>query len=296
MMADFIPYHLKELDEDQVRIKSMKTAAKHLKTFDKFAHKGTRGHAAIIAGSNGMMGAALLSTMAAAKSGAGKITALVPVNYFSLVHMAVPEALVKENQPLQTDLHQFDSIGIGPGMGINLVTAEWLRAIGKTQKPCVIDADALNQIAQSKELMDHLPHDAILTPHQLEWERLFGVAENDRDRIEKSMEICSRFKINMILKGHFSCLVTQKQALFINGTGNAGMAKGGSGDVLTGLLTGLLAQGYGAIEAGIIGMYLHGRAGDLSRDKFGEESMTASDIIISFSGAFRDLHKNASSA
>ncbi len=295
-MATSIPYQLRELDEDQVRIASAQTAAKHLKTFDKFAHKGTRGHAAIIAGSDGMMGAALLSTMAAAKSGAGKITALVPEIYFSLVHMAVPEALVKENEPLKTDLGQFDSIGIGPGMGINALTKDWLCAIGKTRKPCVIDADALNQIAQSKELMDLLPTDAILTPHQREWERLFGIAENDRDRIEKSMKICSRYNINMILKGHFSCLVTHKHALFINGTGNAGMAKGGSGDVLTGLLTGLLAQGYGATEAGILGMYLHGLAGDLAKEKLSEESMTATDSIACFSEAFRILHKNTTSA
>lgn len=295
-MAVFIPYDLRELDEDQVRKHSTAIAAKHLKTFDKFAHKGTRGHAAIIAGSDGMMGAALLSTKAAAKSGAGKTTALVPVNYFSLVHMTVPEALVKENKPLNTDLDNFDSIGIGPGMGINALTKDWLCAIGKTQKPCVIDADALNQMAQSKELMELLPPDAILTPHPLEWERLFGIAENDRDRIEKSMEICSRYNINMILKGHFSCLVTHKHALFINGTGNAGMAKGGSGDVLTGLLTGLLAQGYGATEAGILGMYLHGLAGDLAKEKLGEEAMTATDCIACFSDAYRILHNNASSA
>jgi ADP-dependent NAD(P)H-hydrate dehydratase / NAD(P)H-hydrate epimerase len=297
-MQRSIPYNLNTLDGEQIRRESTLSAASRLKTFDAFSHKGTRGHAAIVAGSPGMMGACLLSTKAAVKSGAGKVTAFVPKEYFGLVHLAVPEAIVKHNAPEEEEekdkpTKAFDAIGIGPGMGISNLTRQWIGELGRLEKqPCVIDADALNQIAQESDLLKVLPTDALLTPHPLEWERLFGKVKNDRERIEKTLELCSRYQINMILKGHFSCLVTRDGELHINGTGNAGMGKGGSGDLLTGLLTGLLAQGYTAKDAAIVGMYIHGLAGDLARERLGEEYMSASDTLAFFSDAFIFLRKS----
>lgn len=284
-----IPFDLKQLDRLKVFQKSQLEAFSRLKKVDNFAHKGTRGHAAIVAGSMGMMGASILSVRASIKSGCGKTTGFVSANHFDLMHAQAPEAILADINHGEIDFSIFNAIGIGPGLGNNKSTVELLEKSFSFNKPMVIDADALNCMATHKTLLKAVPMDSILTPHLREWERLFGHAENDAERINHSVEICKTHNINVLIKGHFSVLVTRLGKLFINGTGNAGMAKAGSGDVLTGLLTGLLARGYTPESAGIIGMFIHGLAGDIAKENLGEEAMSATDHICYFSHAFLRL-------
>lgn len=283
-----IPDDLCELNEDEIRLHTLGEIKRCLKTFDKFSHKGIRGHAAIFAGSHGMMGAALLSVMSANRSGAGKVTAIIPEEYFSLIHTQSPESLVVANNS-EINYQQFNSIGIGPGLGSLTLNHQLFTTIFSAGIPIVLDADALNFFSIHKNMFDQIPQDSILTPHLREWDRLFGEEKNDKVRIEKTISICTKHKINVIIKGHFSCLVTSNGEIVFNGTGNAGMAKAGSGDVLTGLITGLLAQGHIPGHAALIGMYLHGLAGDLAKENLGEDSMLASDQINYFSNAFLKL-------
>jgi len=283
-----IPDDLRELNEDEVRFHTFSEIKKCLKTFDKFSHKGTRGHAAIFAGSHGMMGAALLSVMSANRSGAGKVTAIIPEEYFSLIHTQSPESLVVANNS-EISYQQFNSIGIGPGLGSQTLNHQLFTTIFSAGIPIVLDADALNFFSIQKNMFEQIPQNSILTPHLREWNRLFGEEKNDKVRIEKTISICIKHKINILIKGHFSCLISSDGEIVFNGTGNAGMAKAGSGDVLTGLITGLLAQGYMPRHAALIGMYLHGLAGDLAKENLGEDSMLASDQINYFSNAFLKL-------
>lgn len=287
-MNIIIPNDLRELNEDEIRLHTLSQIKKCLKSFDKFSHKGTRGHAAIFAGTHGMMGAALLSVMSANRSGTGKVTAIIPKEYFGLIHAQSPESLVVANNS-EINYQQFNSIGIGPGLGSSTLNHKLFTTIFSSGIPTVLDADALNFFSINKKMLQEIPPNTILTPHLREWDRLFGEEKNDKLRIEKTISICTKHKINILIKGHFSCLVTSDGELVINGTGNAGMAKAGSGDVLTGLITGLLAQGYIAKHAALIGMYLHGLAGDLAKEKLGEDSMLASDQINYFSNAFLKL-------
>lgn len=286
-----IPHDLRELNEDEIRLHTLGEIKKCLKTFDKFSHKGIRGHAAIFAGSHGMMGAALLSVMSANRSGAGKVTAIIPEEYFSLIHTKSPESVVVANNS-EINYQQFNSIGIGPGLGSSTLNHQLFTTIFSAGIPIVLDADALNFFSIHKNKFQEIPPNTILTPHLREWDRLFWEEKNDKLRIEKTISICTKHKINMLIKGHFSCLVTSDGEIVFNGTGNAGMAKAGSGDVLTGLITGLLAQGYIPKNAALIGMYLHGLAGDLAKEKLGEDAMLASDQINYFSNAFLKLRSD----
>ena len=288
-MFQSIPNHINELDEIIIKQKSIEILHDKLKTFDRFSHKGNRGHAAIFAGSIGMMGASILSARACSKSGAGKVTTIIPPTSFDLIHSTVPEALVMSNETPNLDYSIFNSIGIGPGLGSELLSERLIDHIFSYNKPIVIDADALNFLAKHPKLLAKIPPSSILTPHLLEWKRLFGEVSNDKERIERSASISIQYGIFILIKGHFSCLTTPKGKLLFNATGNSGMAKGGSGDVLTGLITGLLAQGYEPEIAAFLGMYIHGLAGDLAMVSLGEEAMTASDQINYFSGAFSEI-------
>jgi len=284
-----IPINLDQLDETIIKQKSVELLHDKLKTFDRFSHKGDRGHAALFAGSIGMMGASILAARACSKSGAGKITTIVPPTCFDLIHSTVPEVIVVSNETQNLNYSIFHSIGIGPGLGNELVNEALLTHIFSYNKPMVIDADALNFLAKHPTLIGQIPKSSILTPHLLEWKRLFGEVLNDRERIEKSVSISIQYGIFILIKGHFSCLITPTGKVHFNATGNAGMAKGGSGDVLTGLITGLLAQGYDPETAALVGMYVHGLAGDLAKATLGEEVMTASDQINFFSTAFTEI-------
>ncbi len=290
-MFDKINSDLKELDEIEIRNHTFQKVKGLLKIFNPFSHKGNRGHAAIFAGSHGMMGAAILSTMAATKSGAGKVTVIIPDRYFELIHSSIPEALVKSNID-EIEFEKFDSIGIGPGLGSEILTMPLVEKLFSSKNRLVLDADMLNFISINQSLLNRIPTESILTPHLLEWKRLFGEAENDKIRILKTQEICTKYAINLLIKGHVSVLVTSEGEVHLNANGNAGMAKGGSGDVLTGLITGLLAQGYSQSDAAQVGMYIHGLSGDMANKIHGENAMTASDQIHQFGNAFAKLSQS----
>jgi NAD(P)H-hydrate epimerase len=155
------------------------------------------------------------------------------------------------------------------------------------RNPIVIDADALNIIAENKDLLKMLPEGSIITPHKIEFERLFGKTDTDAKRSELALEISHKYKIYVVLKGHQTSITTPEKKVWLNTTGNAGMATGGSGDVLTGILTGLLAQNYSCIEACLLGVYLHGLAGDIAAEKFSQQAMIAGDIINCLGEAFK---------
>lgn len=286
-----IPVNLRSLDRNAVKKEAGLQASLRLKNFDPFIHKGNRGHLAIIAGSGSMIGAAILTASAAARSGVGKITAFLPKNAILPMHLCLPDIIVK-NQDLSFDPEPYTAFAVGPGLGTSSEAKNLLEKAISTSKPIILDADALNILSVHKELLNKLGEGSILSPHLLEWKRIFGEVSTDRERIAASIEHCNKFNINILIKGHISTLVSPEEQIFYNGTGNAGMAKGGSGDVLTGLIGGLLAQGNSPIDAGVIGMYVHGLAGDLAFEELGEDSMTASDQVQYLSKAFKLLRNS----
>ena len=263
---------------------------------DEFVHKGNMGHALVIAGSYGMAGAAVLATRACLRSGVGKVTVHVPKRNYDIMSISVPEAIMQMDkeetifaQP--ADYKGYEAIGIGPGLGQNENTAIAVIAqIRSNKTPMVIDADALNILSTHRAWMQQLPEGLILTPHPRELDRLVGVSSSDDfERLTRARELSQQLRAYVILKGHYSALCMPNGHIIFNSTGNAGMATAGSGDVLTGIITGLLARGYSRENAAIMGMYLHGLAGDLAAEELGEESLTASDIINYLPKAFCQL-------
>ena len=291
MKTTEIPEDLRTLDRDAIRKTAALNAAGRLKHFDPFSHKGNRGHLGLIAGSKGMGGAAVLAAMAANKSGVGKMTVMLPQSMHLLIHQSIPEALVADNKDL-SEVTRFDALAIGPGIGTSPLANQMLIKSISSSKPLIVDADALNLLAKDPALLNDLPKDTLLTPHIGEWERLFGKSRNDKERIITSIKNCKKFNINVLIKGHISVLVTSEGNFYLNGTGNVGMAKAGSGDVLTGFLGGLIAQGYSSIDAGILGMFLHGLAGDFAMEVIGTDFMTATDQIHYLSKAFLSLRNS----
>jgi NAD(P)H-hydrate epimerase len=267
----------------------------------KFAHKGHYGHAALLCGSAGMMGAAVLASLACLRSGAGKLTTIIPKCGYDILQTTVPEAMcmVSGDEYLlpvpETD--QFTALGIGPGIGIHPTHKNLLAKIFKqAQKPVVIDADALNIIAENRELINLIPPRSILTPHPKEFERLFGKAGNasvpdsqDFDRLELAKQRSVEHQLYIVLKGHNSFISTPEGKGYFNTTGNAGMATAGCGDVLTGILTGLLAQGYSPLDSCLLGVYIHGLAGDIAAAENSQEAMLAGDIIECMGETFKQL-------
>jgi hydroxyethylthiazole kinase-like uncharacterized protein yjeF len=265
------------------------------KTRNRFSHKGNFGHAMIIAGSYGKMGAAVLSAKACLRSGVGLLTCFVPKCGYEILQTALPETMVMTdvNNSILTkvdeDVLKYNSIGIGPGLGTASESRMAIKELmAAYKKPIVIDADALNSLAMDKSVSS-LPPGSILAPHPKEFERLFGESKNDFERIEKASANARSLNCLIILKGHHTFIATASGKSYFNSTGNAGMATAGSGDVLTGILTGLLAQGYSSEEASILGVYLHGSAGDLAARKFSQEAMLASDIIDNLGDAYKKL-------
>jgi ADP-dependent NAD(P)H-hydrate dehydratase / NAD(P)H-hydrate epimerase len=259
-----------------------------LKKRDRFAHKGNFGHALLIAGSFGKMGAALMATEACIRSGAGLVTAYIPKAGYSIMQTAVPEAMVMADEsPLEISLLDFeteifDGIGIGPGVGMHPVTRRAVsRFISNSKVPLVIDADALNicSLSLSEESPFSFPVSSILTPHPGEFDRLAGASENEYQRFIKARNFATHHNIYLLLKGAHTVVCTPEGKCYFNSTGNPGMATGGSGDVLTGIITALLAQGYPPAHAAVIGAYMHGFAGDLAAAHHSQESMKATDII-----------------
>ena len=260
-----------------------------------FAHKGQMGHALLIAGSYCMAGAAVLTARACLRSGAGKVTVNSPKRNIPVLQMSVPEAIIQKGNEETifaeaVDTEDYNALGIGPGLGQSEQTAIALIAqLRRTQCPIVADADALNILANHRAWVQQLPQGIILTPHAKELDRLEGHSADSYERLSKARNLAEKIKGYVILKGRYTAICLPDGHILFNPTGNAGMATAGSGDVLTGIITGLLARGYKPQDACIVGVYLHGLAGDLAAHDLGEESMLASDIIRYISRAFKRL-------
>ena len=266
-----------------------------IKKRDKFSHKGTFGHALLIAGSYGKMGAAVLASKACLRSGVGLLTSHIPRLGYEILQNSVPEAMasIDPSDSVFTkfpDVNSFSAVGIGPGLDKKAVSLNALQEL-LYSKPTkmVIDADALNMLAANQELYRLLPPNTILTPHPKELERLVGVSANSFKRLQVQLQFSEHYKVIVVCKGAHTCITFPNGEVYFNSTGNAGMATGGSGDVLTGIILGLLAQSYSAEEATLIGVYLHGLAGDLAAAKFGQQAMIAGDIIKQLGAAFLQL-------
>ena len=263
-----------------------------LKPREKYSHKGTYGHALLIGGSYGMMGAQVLAVKACLRGGAGLVTARVPKFGNEIIQITAPEALVSidESDLIFTgfpDLSQFSAVGIGPGLGCKNNSCKGLKTLLEECKvPLVLDADALNILAENPAWFSLIPKNTLLTPHPGEFDRLAGKSASMYERYQKQLALALKYKINIILKGAHSIVVTADGETWFNTSGNPGMATGGSGDVLTGLLVSLLAQGYKPAEAARAGVFLHGLAGDLACREVGEEGLVASDIVDYLGKAF----------
>jgi len=272
---------------------------------EPYAHKGNFGYACLLAGSYGMMGAAVLAARSCLRSGVGKLTCIVCEKGYSIMQTSVAEAMAKvsggryiKELPV---LENFNSVGAGPGIGIHSSHKALLHELfAGYKKPVVLDADALNMISRHKKLLSLIPPDSILTPHPAEFERLFGVSKknhatvhmNDFRRSDLAREQAKTLKIFIVVKGHHTMIACPDGQVYFNFTGNAGMATAGSGDVLTGILTGLLAQGYSPFHTCLLGVYIHGLAGDIAANKFSQEAMIASDITACLGDAFKTMSKS----
>ncbi len=250
----------------------------------KFSHKNEYGHALLIAGSEGMLGAAILAADGALRSGCGLVTMHVPESERGVIHTTHPAALVSPDRgnrftEVPHDLEKYSAIGIGSGLGQAPESIEAFRELlERYERPMVIDADALNILAAHKELLPSIPPHSILTPHPGELRRLIGEWRDDREKLEKTTELAAAIDGYVVVKGAYSVVCDPKGHYWFNSTGNAGMAKGGAGDVLMGLMAGLVAKGMDSRSAAILAVYVHGRAGDDAAQKWGQESMNAEDI------------------
>jgi hydroxyethylthiazole kinase-like uncharacterized protein yjeF len=266
-----------------------------LKERGKFTHKGNFGHALLMSGSYGKMGAAVLAAEAALRSGAGLVTAHIPRKGYNIIQTAVPEAIVsldaaEEFISSYPDISKYNAIAIGPGIDTKEETQKALKLLIQNYSiPVIFDADALNILAENKTWLSFLPKNSILTPHPKEFERLAGKPANDTERLQMQKEFSIKFGVYIIYKGAYTTISTPDGKFFFNSTGNPGMATGGSGDVLTGILLGLKACGYSSMETAILGVYLHGKAGDIAKELEGEESLIARDIIDNLGEAFMSV-------
>lgn len=273
------------------RYVTLKDVAKLLRTRSKFDHKGNFGHALLIAGSYGKIGAAVLASKAALRAGLGLLSVHVPQCGYGVLQTAVPEAMASVDDDASIfstvpDAGRYDVLGIGPGLGqADRTRAALAKTLENFHKPVVLDADALNLLGANRALLGLVPPGSILTPHPKEFQRLTGSWKNDFERLEMQRQLASALRSVVILKGAHTAIATQDRVYF-NSTGNPGMATGGTGDVLTGILTGLLAQNYSPDEAAIMGVFLHGLAGDLARQEVGMDSLIASDLIQYLPRAF----------
>ncbi len=261
----------------------------------KHAHKGTFGRGLLIAGSEGMAGASILSAKGALRSGIGLLTVHLPYYNNVIVQTAVPEAMTEmdvHNTHFagSTDTEEYQAVAIGPGLGQARDTElAVLDQISSTNVPMVIDADALNILGANRNYLTKLPKGSILTPHPKEMERLVGKCSNSYERIQRASELAAKANVYIVLKGAYTAIIQPGGEIVFNTTGNPGMATGGSGDVLTGILLALLAQGYESGLAARLGVFLHGMAGDVAAERQGEVAMTASDIVDSLPQAWKTI-------
>jgi hydroxyethylthiazole kinase-like uncharacterized protein yjeF len=291
-----LPGFLKDHGNAYSLIEPQKLARKLIKR-DKFSHKGLFGHALIAAGSQGMIGAAVLSAKACLRSGAGLVTALIPEIGSQVIHTALPEAITLQGFGAERltncpDTDKYDAAALGPGLGKHADTIGFVEEfLKKFKKPLVIDADGINILAENKKLLELLPENSIMTPHPGEFKRLFGKTENDLEQLKLLADKAKTWKCIIVLKGAYTAIANTDGQLYFNTSGNPGMSTAGSGDVLTGMICALLSQGYDAISAAQLGVYLHGSAGDLVQEEKGMEAMISGDIIEKIGIAFKKLHQ-----
>ena len=249
----------------------------------KYSHKGTYGHALLVAGSEGKTGAAILGAKSCLRTGVGLLSVKLPQSAWTPLQSALPEAMIQ----IDDKLDAFSAIGVGPGLGKDDEAQRFVRhLIQDAQVPMVMDADALNILAENPTWLSFLPPKTILTPHPKEFERLFGKTSNSFERLELLREMAVKHNIIIVLKGANTATAMPNGAVFFNSTGNPGMATAGSGDVLTGMILSLLAQRYTPEEAAVLGVYLHGLAGDIAASDIGQEALIASDITDYIGKAF----------
>jgi len=260
---------------------------------NKWSHKDTFGHSLIIGGSFGKIGAVTLATKAALKTGSGLVTAYLPKCGYTILQISVPEAMVEVDTENILTYYNFKTkatvIGIGTGMGTAEKTAiGFEKFIKENQLPLVIDADAINLLSKNQLLLSHLPKNTILTPHPKELERLLGTWKNDYHKLEKAIAFSKKYAVILVLKGAYTVIINE-DFMYFNSTGNVALATAGSGDVLTGLITGLIAQGYKPLSAAIFGVYLHGKTANIAIHKTGYETFTATTILKYLPDAILDI-------
>ena len=271
------------------------TVAALLRLRGRFAHKGNFGRALLVAGSQGMAGASVLAAKACLRSGVGLLTVHVPFCNNDIVQTSVPEAMTELDMsdtcfatPIDTDDYQ--AVGMGPGLGqMPETVSALLEQVDICEVPMVLDADALNILGENRSYLSRLPKGSILTPHPKELERLVGKCQNSYERLERARELARQAEVHIVLKGAYTAVISPDGKCRFNTTGNPGMATGGSGDVLTGVLLALLAQGYAAGDAALLGVYVHGLAGDLAADELGQTGLIAGDLVRYLPQAWKEL-------
>lgn len=282
----------------QINNTGMEDARRILRPRREDAHKGDFGHALLVCGSCGMAGAAVLATMGALRSGCGLVTVHLPESERMAIHVTSPSAMVDSDpgayfSALPSNLDKYTAVGCGCGLGRHPETEAALQSLlGAWHRPMVLDADALNIIAVRPELFESVPDGSILTPHLGELRRMTGGWTSSADMMEKAFRLACRTRSCVVVKGPHSAVIGPDGRVSCNSTGNPGMATGGSGDVLTGLLTGLLASDYPAFDAARLGVWLHGRAGDIAALHYGQNGMNSRDIAGCLGEAFLSLEKS----
>jgi len=252
-------------------------------------HKGSFGHSLIIAGSKGKMGAAVIAAKSCLRSGTGLLTVNIPQKERIILQTTIPEAMLVMREDKELDIAKFSAIAIGPGIGITPNNKSLLsQIITKSTQPILLDADALNIIASNKKILSLLKEGTIITPHPKEFDRLFGEHQNQNDRIKTAIIKAKEYNIVIVLKDHYTTIANATET-YTNTTGNAGLAKGGSGDALTGIITAFLAQGYNPFDAAKLGVYIHGLAADIALDNQCMESMLITDVIDCLGKAFKQI-------
>jgi ADP-dependent NAD(P)H-hydrate dehydratase / NAD(P)H-hydrate epimerase len=289
--------HFDQTEPSLLHYQTSELATKTYHPRTRHEHKGSRGHAFLVAGSHGKIGAAVLAARACMRTGAGLATIHVPACGLDIIQMAIPEVMVSVDIGTHTIHHlppyldQYNAIGCGPGIGQSEQSIKALAHLleAAAHVPLVLDADALNILALRNDLLAQLPPNTVLTPHPREFERLFGSTNHFFEMLELAKLKAQELGVILVLKGAYNPVVLPDGSIWFNSTGNPGMATGGSGDVLTGILTALLAQGYAPKDAALLGVYLHGLAGDLAAQKMGMDALIASDLIEHIGQAYLQL-------
>lgn len=291
LSEDFI-----NIQAHQIEYLTLKDISRYIKARAKFGHKGTFGHALIVAGSKGKLGAAILASQATLKTGCGLLTSYVPSAASAPLLSVLPEAMcvAREEEPdlLSDNIAKYNAVGFGPGVGISINSSKMLHHVLMNQKQLIVlDADALTLLSQNPDWYKLLNPNIILTPHPGEFDRLTRQHKTGHDRFESQLAFSKKHKVYIVLKGQHTSITCPDGKVYFNSTGNNGMAKGGSGDVLTGIITSLCAQGYTAEEVATLGVFIHGYCGDKAAAKISKTSMVASDIIDNLKKFFKKFEK-----